>query len=225
MGYLKYLFIGAILYACTKKPSTPVTPQIKGGTGGTGGSTGGNGSTGGTGGGGGVSQNFLFEFNQPTNGNQLPTNNEPYGNGYIQFQFAPWSIISKEANSTNAQLQTWIEFKLYDSANNVICNLFDRRANYHPNYIPFFPSGTELRSNNHLPEFRKYLRYGNYRLQIKNISPNNVTQNLRLGTQGTGGDIYALLHEDLAQGETKILDFVVSEQTDGRSYVFNCNVY
>lgn len=226
MGYLKYLFIGAIFYACTRKDPTPERPTITGGTGGSSGSTDGSGSTGGTGGdGGSIPQNFVFEFNQKYNAYPIPVNNEPYGNDYVRFQFAGWSIISKEALPQNAVLQSWIDFNLYDAENNLICHIMDKRANYHPNYIPLFPSGTDLRSNNHLQDFFKYLPIGTYRLVIKNISPSNVVQNLRMGTQGTGGDIFALLNEDLPQGAIKELAFNILPQDAGRSYVFNCNVY
>lgn len=219
MSFLRIAVLGFILYACTRKTEETPKPTYTGG---------GSSGTGGTGGTGGnnvvIPANFIFDFVQKYNSNPLPSSG-PYGNGYVQFQFASWSIISSEANSTNAQLQSWIDFKLFDSDNNLVCYILDKRANYHPNYISYFPSGTDLRSNNHLADFNKYLPYGAYRLEIKNISPNNVNQNLRLGTQGTGGDVFALLHEDLAQGATKILNFTLSEQTDGRSYVFNCNVY
>lgn len=168
-----------------------------------------------------VTGSSIFEFFPKSNGQGFPTGNQ--GNNYILFQFASWSIVSSDPNTTPTTVQSFVRCKLYDDANNLVCNILDTRGNYHPSFAPFFPSGTDLRSNNHLAPYLKYLPFGAYRIEIENISVSDVTMKLRLGWAGIGGTAMELLNDEpLVKGGTKTLNFNVGNTwTDGNGTVHN----
>lgn len=148
----------------------------------------------------------VFEFFPKMNSNQYPSGNQ--GNDYIKFQFASWSIISSNADLTPTTVQSHVDCKLYDDSNNLVCNIIDKRGNYHPNFIPKFPQGTDLRSNNHLSQYAKYLPFGRYKIIVKNISVSDVTMKMRLGWAGIGGTVMELLNDELlTKGSTRTLEF------------------
>lgn len=189
-------------------------------------------TTGGGGGGGIQNGTSIFEFFSPTNGNPYPSPSPAgdgikQGNGYISFQFAAWSIISSPTATTPINIQSHIEMQMWNPDGVLIANIIDRRGNYHPNYIPYFPSGTDLRSNNHLPEFFKYLPVGNgYRIKVKNASIDDVTMQLKLGWQGTGGTTAEIKNMPLVKGAIEDFIFNVAPTlNDGsNSFVMNFNV-
>lgn len=224
IGFVLYVFSRKAQTTSTKteNTTTPATPKKtpapiinNGGTGG-----GGGGSTGGE-------ENY-FRFYKKTNSNPYPTTNPvevPQIDGYIAVQFASWSINSlMPASYENAQKKSFMRFKMYDSDNNLVCDIQNMQANYHPNYAPYLPAGSELRHNNHKYEYRKYLPFGAYRIEYENISPQPIEQHLRFGTQGEGGNVYQDINEHVSVG-SRTFNINLVEQNNYRLYEFDCNPY
>lgn len=205
--------------------STVRNANLPNGTDGNNNTGGGNTGTGGETGGGTPETNF-FRFYQKTNSNPYPTTDPvqvPVINGYVAFQFASWSIVSLTESQQNASLQSWIEFKMFDSANNLVCHIKNTQANYHPNFAQYFPAGTDLRHNNHAYQYRKYIPFGTYRIEHSNISPQPIEQNLRLGTQGEGGNVYSKINQKVGVG-THTFTVEINEVIN-QLYEYDCNPY
>lgn len=168
----------------------------------------------------------FFRFYPKTNGSPYPQSNPvdvQKVDGYIAIQFASWSIVSLIESQQAANLQSWIDFKMFDSDNNLVCHIKNTQANYHPNFAQFFPVGTDLRHNNHAYQYRKYIPFGTYRIEHTNISPQPIEQNLRLGTQGEGGNVYSKINQKVGVG-THTFMVEINEVTN-QFYEYDCNPY
>lgn len=191
MKALQLIVFGFLLYGITRKKTIQQvfeTPVYGGGNNNTG-------TTGGTSGGGGVvsPRGFTFEFNQPSNTNNL-----------YAVHLCSHARVCTDVAQTPLSAISLLEYWIKDASNNTVLYCKDEIGGHHPNF--FEPSEmvratTELRAkietlkssfvsnppfysyqdrtNNHLPFFNKNLPTGSYKWIVKNNG--NVTLNLFAG--------------------------------------------
>lgn len=146
---------------------------------------------------------------------------EYYGdNTGMMIDFPSHSIVSKPVSNIGVDLgvaNSFCEYWIYDSNNNLKVYCKNTRSGLHPNYANAF------NSNNHLSNYSKRLAPGTYRLVYKNISTDTgVNQTLLFGLIANNAN--EQLNEVVTSGNTveRTLNIYNSETSN---FKMNNNVY
>lgn len=144
---------------------------------------------------------------------------EYYGdNTGINVDFTSHSIISRPTNGVGIETgigNSFCEYWVYDSNNNLKVYCKNTRSGLHPNYQNAF------NSNNHLPNFSKRILPGNYRLVYKNISATGVNQTLLFGLITNNAN--EQINEVVSSGQTVERNITIYNSES--SFKLNNNVY
>ena len=112
-----------------------------------------------------------------------------------------------------------IEMKLYDEIGREVWHLYDTRGGYHP-CITGDDCNSNLRSNNHPDDARRWVKNGNYKLWVKNISSDKrAVQRIDFYV---GGNV--LILAEMEPGTEQSFDLYIKKLEHGE-YKINCNVF
>lgn len=113
-----------------------------------------------------------------------------------------------------------IEMKLTDESGNEVWYLYDTRGGYHP-CITGNGCDSKLRGNNHPDDATRWIKNGNYKLWVKNLSTDaRAVQKIEFGLT-TGVNYFS---NDLLPGHEQTFDLNISRLAAGE-YKINCNVF
>lgn len=145
---------------------------------------------------------------------------EYYGNNTGEdIDFTSHSIVSKPVANIGVDLgvaNSFCEYWVYDSNNNLIVYCKNTRSGLHPNYANAF------NYNNHLPQYSKKLPVGTYRLVYKNISTDSVNQTLLFGLIANNAN--DIINTVVTSGATYEGYFTIY-LSENSSFKMNNNVY
>lgn len=232
----------------------PVLPPVypTGGGGGGGGDDGNNGGgDGGTGGNGGLQPPLTFTIGisrayptSETYDNQVSQmaggeskfwfygkeNQNPYPTGDWVTQANQYTTIDLPTHAINARAGSdgqhpeydtvvpKIEYTIKDSTGNVVMYCKDTKGGFHPSFNP------NKRGNNHPKESQRYLPFGTYTIEFKNLTESDIEVPLTFTFNRSGGAVGEYFQETVNKGQTVTKTLNLVEQSGNSSmYKLNCN--
>lgn len=161
------------------------------------------------------------------------TNQHPYPNGEWVIQANGYSTIDLPTHAINARAGSdihhpeynnvicKIEYTIKDSKGNVVMFCKDTKGGFHPTFIP------NERGNNHPKESQRFLPYGIYTVEFKNITQGSINAPIRVTYNRAGGNATMGEYFDAIVDNQKTVTFTIEifEQREEISmFKLNCNM-
>jgi len=141
----------------------------------------------------------------------------------------PSHSTTANAYLINARVPSKIEMSLYDDTGRLVWKLYDTKGGIHPG-----STGIKMRGNNHPDDAHFYIKFGEYRLRVKNLNIPSSGFGLGSGTDDIDMSIrFEFLNSNehvidtkVGPGETRdfLLD-MASLKNDWLGFKLNCNLY
>lgn len=167
-----------------------------------------------------------FWFYGKLNQNNYPTGEwVAQGNGYSTIDL-PTHAVNARAGSDRQhpeydQLICKIEYTIKDSKGNIVMFCKDTKGGFHPGFVQ------NERGNNHPKESQRFLPYGTYTVEFKNLTQGSVNAPIRVTYNRAGGNATMGEYFDAVVNNQQTITFTIEifEQKDEISmFKLNCNM-
>lgn len=165
-----------------------------------------------------------FWFYGKSNGNPYPTADwVNSANGYTTITFPTHSVNTRNnlgGYPAYDNVICKVEFTIKDSEGNIVMYCKDTKGGFHPSFRP------QKRGNNHPLQAQRYLPFGSYTVEFKNISddPNvQIPIHFTLGRPGTSITEFIDVHVN--KNETITRTFQLFDSPQNQMFKMNCDLY
>ncbi|RFS17542.1 hypothetical protein [Emticicia sp. C21] len=161
------------------------------------------------------------------------TNQYNYPTGEWVIQANGYSTIDLPTHAINAragidiqhpeynQVICKIEYTIKDSQGNVVMFCKDTKGGFHPTFIP------NERGNNHPKESQRFLPYGTYIVEFKNLTEGSINAPIRLTYNRAGGNATMGEYFDTIVNNQQTVTFAINifeQDHDISMFKLNCNM-
>ena len=143
-------------------------------------------------------------------------------NGYSTIDLPTHAINARAAeHSAYKNVICKIEYIIKDTQGNIVMYCKDTKGGFHPSFMP------NSRGNNHPKESQRFLPYGTYIVEFKNLTEGNINAPIRVtfnrsGAGGTMGEYF-----DTVVDNQKTVSFTINifeQNKEAGMFKLNCNM-
>ena len=114
-----------------------------------------------------------------------------------------------------------IEYTIKDAQGNVVMFCKDTKGGFHPTFVP------NERGNNHPKESQRFLPYGTYTVEFKNLTEGSINAPIRVSYNRAGGDATVGEYFDATVNNQQTITFAINifeQDHDISMFKLNCNM-